>query len=256
MFMLPALLHAGPAIPIALVASSAILYVVLYLAHGVSMRTSAALAGTLAGVAVTALLAQLAVSTTRLSGIDESAGFLAPMVPQVDFQGLLTCAIIIAGLGVLNDVTITQSSSVWELRAVAPELSRRQLFGRAMRIGRDHIASTIYTIVFAYVGASLSVVLLLYVYNQPMLNLLSLEDIATEIVRTLCSGIGLVLAVPFTTAIAVALVPPRTAAAEGDPVPAELPEDDAAKVEWLRTLRTVESPLFPSAHARAAGERA
>lgn len=256
MFMLPALLHAGPAIPIALVASSAILYVVLYLAHGVSMRTSAALAGTLAGVAVTALLAQLAVSTTRLSGIDESAGFLAPMVPQVDFQGLLTCAIIIAGLGVLNDVTITQSSSVWELRAVAPELSRRQLFGRAMRIGRDHIASTIYTIVFAYVGASLSVVLLLYVYNQPMLNLLSLEDIATEIVRTLCSGIGLVLAVPFTTAIAVALVPPRTAAPEGDPVPAELPEDDAAKVEWLRTLRTVESPLFPSADARAARERA
>jgi uncharacterized membrane protein len=256
MFMLPALLHAGPAIPIALVASSAILYVVLYLAHGVSMRTSAALAGTLAGVAVTALLAQLAVSTTRLSGIDESAGFLAPMVPQVDFQGLLTCAIIIAGLGVLNDVTITQSSSVWELRAVAPELSRRQLFIRAMRIGRDHIASTIYTIVFAYVGASLSVVLLLYVYNQPMLNLLSLEDIATEIVRTLCSGIGLVLAVPFTTAIAVTLVPPRAASAEGEPASAELPEDDAAKVEWLRTLRTVESPLFPVADARTTGERA
>jgi len=255
MFMLPALLHAGPAIPIALVASSAILYVVLYLAHGVSMRTSAALAGTLAGVAVTAILAQLAVGTTRLSGLDESAGFLAPMVPQVDFQGLLTCAIIIAGLGVLNDVTITQSSSVWELRAVAPELSRRQLFGRAMRIGRDHIASTIYTIVFAYVGASLSVVLLLYVYNQPMLNLLSLEDIATEIVRTLCSGIGLVLAVPFTTAIAVALVPPRAVASEGEPAPTELPEDDAAKVEWLRTLRTVESPLFPAADTRTAGER-
>ncbi|MFB7842604.1 YibE/F family protein [Microbacterium sp. NPDC056052] len=256
MFMLPALLHAGPAIPIALVASSAILYVVLYLAHGVSMRTSAALAGTLAGVAVTALLAQLAVSTTRLSGIDESAGFLAPMVPQVDFQGLLTCAIIIAGLGVLNDVTITQSSSVWELRAVAPELSRRQLFGRAMRIGRDHIASTIYTIVFAYVGASLSVVLLLYVYNQPMLNLLSLEDIATEIVRTLCSGIGLVLAVPFTTAIAVALVPPNSAAGDGGLSVQELHEDDVAKVEWLRTLRTVESPLFPSADARTVDERA
>ncbi|PRB00170.1 YibE/F family protein [Microbacterium sp. MYb64] len=256
MFMLPALLHAGPAIPIALVASSAILYVVLYLAHGVSMRTSAALAGTLAGVVVTAILAQLAVSTTRLSGIDESAGFLAPMVPQVDFQGLLTCAIIIAGLGVLNDVTITQSSSVWELRAVAPELSRRQLFGRAMRIGRDHIASTIYTIVFAYVGASLSVVLLLYVYNQPMLNMLSLEDIATEIVRTLCSGIGLVLAVPFTTAIAVALVPPRSAADDGDPASPELHEDDAAKVEWLRTLRTVEGPLFPATDARTAGERA
>jgi len=239
MFMLPALLHAGPAMAIALVGSSAILYVVLYLAHGISMRTSAALAGTLAGVVITAMLAQLAVGTTRLSGIDESGGFLAPMVPQVDFQGLLTCAIIIAGLGVLNDVTITQSSSVWELRAVAPELSRRQLFSRAMRIGRDHIASTIYTIVFAYVGASLSVVLLLYVYDQPMVSLLSLEDIATEVVRTLCSGIGLVLAVPLTTAIAVALLPPRSAVS-GEPMPASLGDDDAEKVAWLRTLRTVE----------------
>jgi len=238
MFMLPALLHAEPAIAIALVGASAILYVVLYLAHGVSMRTSAALAGTLAGVGLTAVLAQLAVSTTRLSGIDESAGFLAPIVPQVDFQGLLTCAIIVAGLGVLNDVTITQSSSVWELRAVAPGLSRRQLFSRAMRIGRDHIASTIYTIVFAYVGASLSVVLLLYVYDQPMLSLLSLEDIATEIIRTLCSGIGLVLAVPLTTAIAVALLPPGAADdASGGGHASELGEDDAAKVDWLRTLR-------------------
>ena len=243
LFMLPALLRAGPATAIALVGAAAILFVVLYLAHGVSMRTSAALAGTLAGVGITAVVAQLAVSTTRLSGIDESAGFLAPMVPHVDFAGLLTCAIIIAGLGVLNDVTITQSSSVWELRALAPELSRRQLFGRAMRIGRDHIASTIYTIVFAYVGASLSVVLLLYVYNQPMLSMLSFEDIAAEIIRTLCSGIGLVLVVPLTTAIAVALLPP-TSAGPGGADRAELGEDDAAKVDWLRTLRTREVAPF------------
>jgi len=175
-------------------------------------------------------------------------------VPQVDFQGLLTCAIIVAGLGVLNDVTITQSSSVWELRAVAPGLSRRQLYSRAMRIGRDHIASTIYTIVFAYVGASLSVVLLLYVYDQPMLSLLSLEDIATEIIRTLCSGIGLVLAVPLTTAIAVALLPPGAAdAAASGGHASELGEDDAAKVEWLRTLRDGEDePLTRPDPVRAA----
>lgn len=250
MFLLPALLHAEPAPAVALVGASAILYVVLYLAHGLSMRTSAALAGTLAGVAITAILAQLAVGTTRLSGIDESAGLLAPMVPQVDFSGLLTCAIVVAGLGVLNDVTITQSSSVWELRAVAPELSRRQLFGRAMRIGRDHIASTIYTIVFAYVGASLSVVLLLYVYDQPMMSMLGLEDIAAEVVRTLCSGIGLVLAVPLTTAIAVALLPPRSAAT-GEPMPASLGEDDADTVAWLRRLRTVDAPPVTAPDAQA-----
>ncbi|WP_295010830.1 YibE/F family protein [uncultured Microbacterium sp.] len=233
LFVLPALLGGGPATAIALVGASAILYVVLYLAHGVSVRTSAALAGTLGGVLITAVIALSAVSTTRLSGIDESAGFLSGMTSNLDFQGLLTCAIVIAGLGVLNDVTITQSSAVWELRAAAPAMSRRQLFRRAMRIGRDHIASTIYTIVFAYVGASLSVVLLLYVYDQPVISVLGYEEIATEIIRTLVSGIGLVLAVPLTTAIAVILLP---AASSGPTTPEPLAERDAETIAWLKTM--------------------
>ena len=120
------------------------------------------------------------------------------LVGQFNFQGLVTCAIIVAGLGVLNDVTITQSSAVWELRAAAPELSRRGLFGSVMRIGRDHIASTIYTIVFAYAGAAVSVLLVLFFYERPILDLLGTEDIAAEVVRTLAGSMGLVLAVSIT----------------------------------------------------------
>ena len=179
-----------------------------------SPSTSTALAGTLCGIGITALVAQLSVGAVRLSGFtDEAAGVLSGVSGGLDFRGVLTCAMIIAGLGVLNDVTITQSSSVWELRAAGPGLSRRRLFWSAMRIGRDHIASTIYTIVFAYVGTSLSVLLLLYLYDLPVLELLTFEDLAAEIVTTLCSAIGLVLAVPITTMIAVLLVPsmPRTA---------------------------------------------
>lgn len=112
----------------------------------------------------------------------------------------------------LNDVTITQSSSVWKLRAATPDATRRAVFASAMRIGRDHIASIIYTIVFAYGGASLVLVLLLAVYEQPLLDLLSSEGIAEEIVRTLASGIGLVLVVPVTTAIGAAAPDPMTAA--------------------------------------------
>jgi uncharacterized membrane protein len=240
-FTLPALLNGAPGMAVALTGASAILYVVLYLAHGLSLRTSAALAGTLAGVLITALIAQIAVGTSRLSGIgDEEASFLAGVTSHMNFQGLLTCAIIIAGLGVLNDVTITQSSSVWELRAAAPHLPRRHIFARAMRIGRDHIASTIYTIVFAYAGASLSVLLLLYIYDRPLLSLLSYEDIATEIIRTLCSGIGLVLAVPITTAIAALLLPAGTPSEgrgrDGD-ARADAPSQPAATVEWLQGLK-------------------
>ena len=206
-FMLPALLDGQSGLLVALIGSSAIMFVVLYLAHGLSVRTSTALAGTLFGVAITAGLGVLAVDLARLSGVasDEGAtlvGFIRSMNPQE----LLTCAVIVAGLGVLNDVTITQSSAVWELRAAAPTLGRRELFRSGMRIGRDHIASTIYTIVFAYAGAALPVLLLLFLYERPVLDLLQTESMSEEIVRTLASAIGLVLAVPVTTAIAALTV--------------------------------------------------
>ncbi|RLV47903.1 YibE/F family protein [Nocardioides mangrovicus] len=211
LFMLPSLLDGHSGLGVALSGSAAIMFVVLYLAHGLSMRTSAALLGTLVGVAITAVVGLVAIGQTRLSGVsDETGSLLSSYVRDLDFQGLLTCAVIVAGLGVLNDVTITQASAVWELRAVAPNLSRARLFARAMRIGRDHIASTIYTIVFAYAGGALSVLLLLYFYERPPLSLLSTEQIAEEVVRTLASAIGLVLAVPVTTAIAVATVGDRS----------------------------------------------
>lgn len=206
-FMLPALLTGEPGMLVALVTGSAIMYVVLYLAHGVSIRTSTALAGTLGGIALTAGLAALAVQASHLSGVsDETGDLLTGYVPDLDFRSLLTGAIIIAGLGILNDVTITQSSAVWELRGAAPDMPRTEIFRSAMRIGRDHIASTIYTIVFAYTGAAMSVLLLLYLYDMPLLDLLGTEDIGTEVARTLASAIGLVLAVPLTTAIAAATV--------------------------------------------------
>jgi uncharacterized membrane protein len=208
-FMLPALLAGESGIWTALVGASAIMFVVLYVTHGPSLRTSTALAGTLAGIGVTGLIGEYAVHASRLTGIpDETGGILSGFVNHLSFPGLLTCGLIVAGLGVLNDVTITQASAVWELRAAAPDLTRRRIFASAMRIGRDHIASTIYTLVFAYAGASIIVLLLLDIYNRPALDLISNEAIAEEIVRTLASSIGLVLAVPITTAIATAVASP------------------------------------------------
>ena len=217
-FMLPALVTGEPAVLVSLIAATAIMFAVLYLAHGPSIRTSTALAGTLGGVAVTALVAIWAVGGTRLSGVgDDQGALLSSALPNLNFRVLLTGAVIIAGLGVLNDVTITQASAVWELRAAGPELSRFALFKSAMRIGRDHIASTIYTIVFAYAGAAMSVLLVLFLYNQPFNQLLGTESIATEVVRTMCSAIGLVLAVPITTVIAALMVVgPREASRERD----------------------------------------
>ena len=212
-FMLPALLSGSDGLAVSLAGSAAIMFVVLYLAHGLSVRTSAALGGTLLGIGITAAVGVVAVHGAALSGFGtEDTALLSAFASSVSFQGLLMCALVVAGLGVLNDVTITQASAVWELREAGPELSRRTLFSSAMRIGRDHIASTIYTVVFAYAGSALAVLLLLSLYDRPVLDLLSVESIAEEIVRTLASGIGLVLAVPVTTAIAaVTVTGPRRA---------------------------------------------
>jgi uncharacterized membrane protein len=206
-FTLPALISGEDGLGVALVTATVILVVVLYSTHGPTLRTSTALAGTLLGVLATVALAIIWSGDARLTGVsDEAGGLLSTYAGDLDFRGLLTCALVIAGLGVLNDVTITQASAVWELRAAAPDMSRRALLRSGMRIGRDHIASTIYTIVFAYAGASLVVLLLLSLYDRPLLELVSSEQLAEEIVRTLTGAIGLVLAVPLTTAVAVAVV--------------------------------------------------
>jgi uncharacterized membrane protein len=124
---------------------------------------------------------------------------------QISLPAVLLCGIVIASLGVLNDITVTQAAAVWELHATDPAQSTARLFRSAMRIGRDHIASTVYTLVFAYAGAALPILLLIDISHQPTSSVLTSEPLAEEIARTLAGSIGLVLAVPLTTAIAVAL---------------------------------------------------
>jgi uncharacterized membrane protein len=203
-FLLPALLAGEPGWAVALTGSSLIMFVVLYLAHGLSVRTTVALLGTLMGVGMTAIVGVWGIAGGRISGIaGEESGALFARTTDLDFSDLVLCAVIIAGLGVLNDVTITQASAVWELRAAGPHLSRWALWRSGMRIGRDHIASTIYTIAFAYAGTSLALLGLVSLFDRPLLDLLFDEGITEEIVRTFASGIGLILAVPITTVLAV-----------------------------------------------------
>lgn len=210
-WMLPALLDGAPGVGVALTGAAAIMFVVLYTTHGFSLRTSTALAGTILGIVLTAGIGVVAIGDARLTGVSDEGGQILATFGVLDFQALLGCALVIAGLGVLNDVTITQASAVWELRAVSPDASRAEVFASAMRIGRDHIASTIYTIVFAYVGTALILLMVLRVYDRPLLELLNTEQLAEEVVRTLVTSIGLVLAVPITTALAAVVASPNGA---------------------------------------------
>ncbi|MBM6405271.1 YibE/F family protein [Phycicoccus sp. CSK15P-2] len=215
-FVAPALLRGEPPVAVGLVASSATMLVVLYLTHGLSLRTSTALLGTLVGLGLTAVAGVWGSDAARLTGVgDEDGSLLQGLAGGVRLHDLVACGVLIAAFGVLNDVTISQTSAVWELRAADPFRPRRALFGSAMRIGRDHLASTVYTIVFAYAGAALPILLLVSLSGQGPGMLFLSEGITAEVVRTLASAIGLVLAIPATTAVAVLVAPPPQPVPEG-----------------------------------------
>lgn len=205
-FVLPALLAGRNPVLVGAVSAGLIMSVILYLVHGLSNKTTTALLGTLAGIWVTAGLAWWISSAAHLNGLVSEENFtLSRLTTGADIRAVILCGMILAGLGILNDVTITQASAVWELRSYAAHLDARQLFTSAMQIGRDHMASTIYTIAFAYAGVALPGLLLVDLYGTPVTQLLTSGGIAEEIARTLVASIGLILAIPLTTAIGVAI---------------------------------------------------
>lgn len=204
-FLLPSLLEGKDPLTIAVISSSGLVLLLLYIAHGISIRTSVAILGTLFGIILTAILSTVVISFGNFSGISSDDDFLLSGVTSIRLDGLLLAGIIFASVGVLNDVTVTQASSVWEIKNSNPKLSIFELFRSGMRIGRDHIASTVYTLLFTYTGAALPTLLLIFISDRPTQFILSSEAISQEIVRTLVGSIGLVLAVPITTILAAVL---------------------------------------------------
>jgi uncharacterized membrane protein len=211
LFIIPAILAGSPPLLVAVVGASAIMFGVLYLTHGVNVHTSVAILGTLLSLLLTGLLGAVFTAFTHLTGVgDENSAFLSTFQGEVDMRGLLLAGIIIGSLGVLDDVTVTQATTVAELSR--SPMTRLELYRSAIRIGRAHVASAVNTIVLAYAGASLPLLLLIAVSNQPVGQTLTSEFLAQEIVRSAVGTIGLVASVPMTTALA-ALVADRGAAA-------------------------------------------
>ena len=216
-FLLPGLLDGENPVLVAVIGASCIMLVVLYLAHGVSIRTTTALLGTVTSLALTAGLAAVFTALTHVSGASsDEATYLQTIVGRVDLRGVVLAGVVIGSLGVLNDVTVTQASAVWEIAAASPARTVRRLYVSGMRVGRDHIASTVYTLVLAYAGASLPLLLLFNASGQPVGRVLTGDAVTEEILRTLIGAIGLVAAVPITTALAAALA---ARASHGEPEP-------------------------------------
>jgi uncharacterized membrane protein len=210
--LVPALLAGYEPALVSLLIAGVILASSLFLTHGFKPRVMIAFIGTFSAVGVTCLLAWLSVDWLRLTGFGSDASVYLNFSTggTLDIAGLLLGSIIIGLLGVLDDVSITQASVVQELRAANPELTRFELYKRAINVGRDHVGSLVNTLALAYLGTALPLVMFYSRANADFWQSINQEVIAAEILRIIIGSIGLILAVPFTTAVAARYFGSRT----------------------------------------------
>lgn len=203
--VLPQILNGHDPMVVSMLAAVLIIPVMFYLSHGWSTKTHVAVTGTVLALSVTAILSTIFVNAAQLTGFaSEEATFLQGMKgDRFNIRGLILAGIIIGVLGILDDVTISQAALVKELKNANPSLSRKRLFFQAMSVGTDHISSMINTLILVYAGAAMPLLLLFLDSPRPITEIINYEIVAEEIVRTLVGSIGLVLAVPLTTILAV-----------------------------------------------------
>ena len=208
LFIIPAILDGTSPLAVAIVGSLAVMLLTISLAHGLGPKSLAAMLGTTVSLVLVAVLALAFTEITDLTGLaSEESALLQINEVGVSFEGLLLAGMVIAALGVLDDVTVSQASTVLALRRANPGLGFGELYRRAIDVGRDHVSATVNTLVLAYVGASLPVLLLFGSGQLGFLDAVNVELVAQEVVATLVGSIGLIAAVPITTALAARLAP-------------------------------------------------
>lgn len=198
-FILPAIISGEDAVLVALVGGGAIALISLYLAHGYNPLTHVAALGAFSALVLTTALSWLVLAVANFSGVASEEAFFLLALPDVDLNGLLLAGIVLGAIGALDDVTVTQASAVWEVHGANPSLDASELYASGLRVGRDHIVSTVNTLLLAYAGASLPLLIVFTLAGQSLGFVASSEIVAVEIVRTLVGSIGLVAAVPVTT---------------------------------------------------------
>ncbi len=205
--VLPQILKGHDPIAVVILSSLVIIPISFYLTHGVSKKTTSAVLGTIISLIITGALANYFVNFGHLSGFtsDEATFLEAAKKGVVQMKGLLLAGIIIGALGVLDDITISQSAIVFKLRETSEKLRFWQVYKKAMDIGRDHIASMVNTLVLVYTGAAMPLLLIFNDNPRPFTEIINYEMIAEEIIRTIVVSIGLIIAVPIVTFIATIL---------------------------------------------------
>lgn len=216
-FIVPAILAGSSPLLVSLVGSLAVMFITLALTNGIGAQSLAAALGIGTSLLIATLLGDAYAHTANLNGYSSDlASVLHQFTNNVSLEGVVIAGMVIGALGVLADMGVSQASAVMALRRANPQYGARQLYREAFTVGRDHLAATIHTLVLAYVGASLPLLLVLQSAHAGFFDAVNTQDVAEPIIATLVGSIGLIAAVPLTTGLAAFLAAQVPAAALPD----------------------------------------
>jgi uncharacterized membrane protein len=220
-FLIPNILAGSNPVIFSIFSAMIMIPVTFYLSHGINKKTSIAIVSTVIALIITGILATIFMSLTKITGqgLEEALFIRTAIGTEINIAGLLLAGIIIGTLGVLDDVTISQVAIVQQISEVAEKLQSKEIFTRAMSVGKDHMASMINTLVLVYAGASMPILIIFVSADSPLNYILSLETITMEIVRTLVGTIGLISAIPITTFLATIIFKRNPPTRNAKPLP-------------------------------------
>jgi uncharacterized membrane protein len=207
-FIIPQIINTGKVILIGYIGVFLILIIGMYLSHGFRKLTTISLISTFVGVIIVSILTLILLEVLNITGLGEETAFLlsSQMNGTLNIKALFFTSILIGAAGVLDDVTVGQVSSMYEIYKANPRLTTKQLYSRTMNIGREHVSSMINTLFIVYAGSSLPLVVLMYLSNRNFETLISIDMISEEVARTLVISMSLLLVVPISTYISATIL--------------------------------------------------
>lgn len=238
LYILPALLVGTNPLAVSIIGSGLVAAVALYLAHGFKTLTSVSYISTLISLGLATVLAQVFVKISSFSGLTSEESSIVAL-GKVNLQGLIIAGIVLATVGALDDMTVTQSSAIAEIKSINPKISVSNLWWSGIRIGRDHVASTVNTLALAYVGTGLPLMLLFVLSELPLSAIANSEIIATQIVGALAGSIGLVISVPITTLLAILAVNSSKELVLEDKIIDEVDEEIEPEVDEEKSIEEI-----------------
>ena len=210
--LIPCLLRGVPAIPVTIVVSAVSAAAGLIFLNGYSKKTFCAVCGCVGGVLVSGIAAAVVGSLSPMNGFNmqEAENLILYGADQgLKVSGLLVCGVLISALGAVMDVALGIASSVWEMKEQNPDASVGSLFRSGMQIGKDAMGTMANTLILAFAGSSLNMLILVQTYNIPFLQLINTDSIALEVVQSVAGSIGILLTVPLVALISARLMARR-----------------------------------------------